>query len=143
MSQLTIQLLVGLCMIGMTTALQAICIGLGMAVQPHIARHFGRLAYIWMTLLLSAAALWVLAGITAGVFLWAGALNLLGAFDHFETSLYYALAAYTTLGFGDVLTPPEWRIFGAMIGANGMLGFGLATAAMVEFMRGIRRFPHD
>ena len=62
---------------------------------------------------------------------------LAGSVPDIETSLYFSLSAYTTLGFGDVLPSQEWRILGALVGANGMLGFGLATAAMVEFVTGI------
>jgi len=80
----------------------------------------------------------MLAWQSVGVWLWAIVLVWLGAFDGLEPALYYALSAYTTLGFGDVLPPEEWRIMGSLLGANGMLGFGLATAALVSLVQAIR-----
>ncbi|MEM1300573.1 MAG: ion channel, partial [Pseudomonadota bacterium] len=91
-----------------------------------------------MTLIISLYALWMLVGMIAGVWIWAVVLLLVGGFEALEPSIYFALAAYTTLGFGDVLPSENWRILGAMIGANGMLGFGLATAALVEFITSLR-----
>jgi len=88
--------------------------------------------------LLSTGALWMLAWQMAGVCIWALVFVWIGAFSSHEPSLYFALAAYTTLGFGDVLPPEEWRILGAFIGANGMLGFGLGIAALSSFVLGIR-----
>lgn len=138
MSQLVTQLVIGGALIVAATAVQAVTIGLAMMFRPRLSRlirkmHLGVLAPI-----IAVAALWMLFGEMLGVWIWAWALMLLGAFDGIEPSLYFTLAAYTTLGFGDVLPPEEWRILGAMIGANGMLGFGLATAALIEFVRGLR-----
>lgn len=135
---MSFQLFLGFALIGITTAIQTIGITVGMAVKPRLARSLNDMTVFKSILLMSASAMWVLFGIVISVALWATTLIWLGAFDSFERSIYYALASYTTLGFGDVLPPQEWRILGAMIGANGMLGFGLATAAMVEVMRQIR-----
>ena len=62
----------------------------------------------------------------------------LGAFDAIEPAFYFAMASYTTLGFGDVLPPVEWRVLGTLIGANGMIGFGLAAAALIELVQQVR-----
>ena len=43
------------------------------------------------------------------------------------------------MGFGDVLPRDEWRILGTMAGANGMLAFGLAAAALVALVGRIHR----
>ena len=91
----------------------------------------------------AGGGLWMIIGQLIGVWIWAFALIWVDAFEGIEPSLYFALSAYTTLGFGDVLPEEEWRILGALIGANGMLGFGLATAAMVEFVGRIRAHPDD
>ena len=139
MHQLLLQIGLGCVLIAIATALQAIGIGLAMMWRPVLARWVARARLMHMSMVISAAGLWFLSGQMIGVWIWSAALLWLGAFATFEPALYYALAAYTTLGFGDVLPPPEWRILGAVIGANGMLGFGLGTAALVEFVRGVRR----
>lgn len=138
MNQLALQLLIGGGLIGLATAAQALAIGAAFGIRPHIARRMRRLRLEVMTAVIAAAALWMLIGQMIGMWLWALVLLWIGAFDALEPALYYTISAYTTLGFGDLLTSDEWRVLGAMAGANGMLGFGLATAALVEFVRRIR-----
>jgi hypothetical protein len=141
MSQLWIQLLLGGCLTGGAIAFQSLCIGLAWRWRPHIARRIVRMPLASMILVISTVALWMLTGQMLGVWLWALMLIEVGAFETLEPALYFTLAAYTTLGFGDLLPPDDWRLMGAVIGANGMIGFGLATAALVEFVRGIRPGP--
>lgn len=91
-----------------------------------------------LLLLLIGTALWVLAAITASVWVWALSLYGLGAFPTLEASVYFALVAFTTLGLGDIVPAHEWRILAAMAAANGFLHFGLLTALLVEAMRQVR-----
>ena len=88
--------------------------------------------------LLAGVSLWVLGVITAGVWVWALAFRGLGVFATLEEAMYFALVVYTTLGFGDVLLPVEWRLLAGMAAANGFLTFGLMTALMIEALRQIR-----
>lgn len=138
MAQLFVQIGLGSLMMAVAIAVQAVTIALAFRVHVHFSRTLSHPSTAPFVLLVSAAALWMLAGQTIGVWLWALALIKVGAFPGLEPALYYALAAYTTLGFGDLIPPDDWRIFGAMIGANGMLAFGLAAAALVELVRRIR-----
>ena len=138
MSQLWWQLVLGGTLIGVATAIQAVTIGIGMMVRPHVSRRIGKFRLGLMSLVIAVAALWMLTGQMLGVWIWSVALLQIGAFTELEPALYFTLSAYTTLGFGDVLAPDEWRVLGALAGANGMLGFGLATAALVEFVRRVR-----
>lgn len=91
-----------------------------------------------LALMLCSAAIWVMAQMMASVWIWALALLALGVFDALEPSIYFALVAFTTLGFGDVLLPIEWRLLSGMAAANGLLNIGLATALLVEALRQIR-----
>lgn len=77
----------------------------------------------------------VLGSHTVQVYLWAFALWLSGALTLFSEAVYFALASYTTLGYGDVLLPHDWRIFGAMSAVLGMLVFGMSTAFLVGFFQ--------
>ena len=88
---------------------------------------------------LTLALLWSLGMMTVAVWVWAVALYLLGIFVGFEASVYFALVAFTTLGFGDILLPVEWRLLGGMAAANGLLMFGLLTAILVETLRDTRQ----
>ena len=37
---------------------------------------------------------------------------------------------YTTLGYGDVVMTPSWRLLGPLEAADGMLMFGVSTAVI-------------
>lgn len=91
-----------------------------------------------LLLMLVSVGIWVLAVITAGVWVWAFALRGLGAFATLEEAMYFALVAFSTLGLGDVVPPPEWRILAAMAAVNGFLSFGLMTGLLVEALRQVR-----
>jgi hypothetical protein len=60
--------------------------------------------------------------------IWAGFYDLWGHFADFETSWYFSLGSYTTIGYGDVVLPPRWRILGGIEGVNGVLLCGMSTA---------------
>lgn len=88
--------------------------------------------------LLAGVSLWVLGVITAGTWIWAVALDALGAFPNLEDALYFSLVAYTTLGLGDLVPAQDWRILAGMEAANGLLNFGLLTALLIDGFRQIR-----
>lgn len=43
------------------------------------------------------------------------------------SSLYFAGVTYTTVGYGDLVLPLEWRLFGPVEGLAGILMCGLST----------------
>ena len=106
-----------------------------MRYRPWLARAPHRPKLI---LVLCIAAVWIMAQMTAGVWAWALAMMALGVFDTLELAVYFSLVAFTTLGFGDVLLPVEWRLLGGMAAANGLLNIGLVTALLVEALRQVR-----
>ncbi|HET8781756.1 MAG TPA: ion channel [Pyrinomonadaceae bacterium] len=69
-----------------------------------------------LALHLTEAALW-------GVFYYAR-----GLFQDFETSLYFSLVTYGTIGFGDVVLPQRWRLLSGIEGISGVLLCGLSGA---------------
>lgn len=97
--------------------------------EPHMPK---------LILVVAVVSLCVLGIVTVGVWIWALAFHLLGLFTTLEGAVYFALVTFTTLGYGDVLLPMEWRILGGMAAANGLLNFGLLTALLVEALRHIR-----
>jgi voltage-gated potassium channel len=60
--------------------------------------------------------------------IWAAFYHFWAHFGDFETSWYFSLGSYTTIGYGDVVLPPNWRLFGGVEGINGVLLCGLSTA---------------
>ena len=69
--------------------------------------------------------------------LWATYYYLRGHFGNFETSLYFSLTSYTTIGYGDVLLPQRWRLLGAIEGVTGVLLCGISTAFIFAVMTAI------
>ncbi|UZK70432.1 potassium channel family protein [Sphingomonas sp. S1-29] len=61
-----------------------------------------------------------------------------GALGSFEEALYFSTSTYTTIGYGDVVLPPGWRVFGAIEGANGIILLGWSTAFFFAVVSRIR-----
>jgi voltage-gated potassium channel Kch len=65
-----------------------------------------------------------------GLFYWkAGAVTTLG------DGLYFSLVTFTTLGYGDITLPEQWRMLGAFEAANGVIMFGWTTALIVAIVQ--------
>ncbi|MDR3487698.1 MAG: ion channel [Bradyrhizobium sp.] len=62
--------------------------------------------------------------------LWAVLFVLCDEFPELGTAYYHSAVNYTTLGYGDLLLTPAWRLLGPLEATNGALMFGL-SAAMV------------
>lgn len=60
--------------------------------------------------------------------MWAVVYVELGAFDNIEDAGYFSMVTLTTLGYGDVLMDPPWRILAGFEAANGVIVFGWTTA---------------
>jgi hypothetical protein len=61
-------------------------------------------------------------------------------FKDFETSLYFSLKSYSTVGYGDVLLPQNWRLLGTIEGISGVLLCGLSAAFLFAVVDGLFRF---
>jgi voltage-gated potassium channel len=105
--------------------------------SPNVGRRVGLLLrlFVWIILLhLTQIGLW------AVVFWRARELPTL------ETALYFSLATYTTIGFGDVVLGPGWRVLAGIEGLSGLLLVGWSTAfvfAVVHRMYEHWRQVHD
>jgi len=60
--------------------------------------------------------------------LWAGVFVLCGEFQDFATAYYHSAVNYTSLGYGDLIMSPSWKLLGPLETADGMLLFGVSTA---------------
>jgi len=60
--------------------------------------------------------------------LWAVLLIICREFPEFGNAFYHSAVNYTTLGYGDLLLTPSWRLLGPLEAANGALMFGVSTA---------------
>jgi hypothetical protein len=60
--------------------------------------------------------------------LWAQLFVICKEFQDFGTAYYHSAVNYTTLGYGDVIMSPSWKLLGPLEGADGALMFGVSTA---------------
>jgi len=74
------------------------------------------------------------AGIWA-IFYWRASL-----FPDFETSLHFSLQSYSTVGYGDVGLPQNWRLLGTIEGISGVLLCGLSAAFLFAIVNALFRF---
>jgi voltage-gated potassium channel len=79
----------------------------------------------WISL---GAVVPLLFGHLAQVGLWAGFLVWLGALQTYDDAFYFSLVTFATLGYGDIVLAPGYRIFGALGAACGSLMLGWSTA---------------
>jgi len=67
----------------------------------------------------------------AEIAVWASYFSLRGLFPDFETATYFSLVTYTTVGYGDVILPKEWRILGSSEALVGILMTSWSVAILV------------
>ena len=60
-----------------------------------------------------------------------------------ESSFYFSGVTYATLGYGDLLLPKEWRMFGPLEALTGSLMVGLSIAFFFAVLsrKFLQRFP--
>ena len=78
--------------------------------------------------------------------LWASVFWQAGELPTLETAVYLSLATYTTIGFGDVVLGPGWRVLTGVEGLTGLLLVGWSTAfafAVVNRMYEYWRRTHE
>jgi Ion channel len=77
--------------------------------------------------------------------IWAYATLYMGlnVFDTLEPALYFSTVSFTSLGYGDLVLGPQWRILGAIEAANGLILFGWSTAFLMSLMGKLRALEHE
>ena len=73
------------------------------------------------------------------VAVWARLFVWCGEFHSFGLAYYHSAVNYTTLGYGDVIMSPAWKLLGPIEAADGSLMFGVSTgmifAVIVRLMK--------
>ena len=67
--------------------------------------------------------------------LWAALFISCGEFQEFGIAYYHSAVNYTTLGYGDLIMTPTWRMLGPLEAADGMLMFGVSTAIIFALIQ--------
>jgi voltage-gated potassium channel len=102
----------------------------------------GRLARLWARrtsppgrlgteLLMAQVVTTLLLVHLAEAVVWALFYVLVGGLPDLETAVYFSLASYATVGYGDVVLPEPWRLLGPIEGTVGVLMLGWSTGILV------------
>ncbi len=113
----------------------------------HNAHHAARGRGFGQLLRQGALMLAVVLGIfflhTIEIWCYAVAYMALGVFADFPTALYFSATAFSTLGFGDVVIGPDWRLFGSVEGVTGLILIGWSSAFLLSVTSRLRVLEHD
>lgn len=96
------------------------------------------------------AALVILIGVfgvfalhTAEIWLYAALYRLLGEAESFADALYFSTTSFASIGYGDIVLSPKWRLISAIEGANGVILFAWSTAFLLMLNRRLNVLEHD
>jgi hypothetical protein len=106
----------------------------GMAVLIHWVRaYFARgikIQSLWQTAVLMTRFTSVTIFLhLLQILLWA-AFYRVRCFRSWESSFYFSATSYSTVGYGDVVLPPVWRLLGPVEAIMGVLMCGISVSAL-------------
>jgi hypothetical protein len=102
--------------------------------------HAGRLRQAGMILLVVFG---IFALHTVQIWLYAALYRGLGELRTFEEALYFATVTFVSLGYGDVVLTPRWRVLSAIEGANGIILIAWSTAFLLTVTTRLRLLEHE
>jgi hypothetical protein len=103
--------------------------GLGMALSHALHSTVRPDTRFWPITWLLIRIAWFLIGIHLfEIAVWALFFWWQNCLPNIESSFYFSGVTYATIGYGDLVLPEEWRLFGPIEGLTGILMCGLSTA---------------
>lgn len=136
-------ILVGLGVTLSALVIQALAAGLGTEAMTELFMRRSVGVSLWRNSLATLMLIVILlAGHMVQVAVWATVFMSNGEFSEFAIAFYHSAVNYTTLGYGDIVMSPRWRLLGPMEAANGTLAFGWSTAVIVTVVIRLVRYRH-
>lgn len=130
-------LLIGTTMMVASLALTVLLFGVAANAIARVTKagwlHRGTTAHLVFNLIV--ALIWIILVLTLSVWAWAALYMHLGLFDELEPALYFSVVSFTTVGFGDIVLEPGFRLYAGMTATHGLLIFGLFTAFLIEVLK--------
>jgi hypothetical protein len=80
---------------------------------------------------------------TAQIWFYAVLYRVLGELQTFEEALYFSTVAFVSIGFGDIVLSPKWRVLSAIEGANGVILVAWSTAFLIAVTTRLRILEHE
>lgn len=138
------QLVIASLMVALTVIMHLVGLGLLVALMRlHHNRLSHRRTWLPQLIIIFVAAFGLFALHTVEIWSYALLYVRMGALPSFDDALYFSTTSYSTLGYGDILLPANWRLVGAIEGANGIILLGWSTAFFVSVINRIRLFEQE
>ncbi len=113
--------LLSVCVVIHALAMTALLGRLSRSAHPRMLRFWHG------TWVLIRVALWMLSAHLVEMAVWAWFLVWQHVFPDSRTAFYFSAVTYTTVGYGDLVLPEQWRILAAGEGLTGILMCGWST----------------
>src|SRR5262245_14260867 len=69
------------------------------------------------------------------IVIWGVLFMGLGEFSELYEAAYHSAVNFTSLGYGDVVMSARWKLLGPLEAANGVLMFGMTSAALMAILQ--------
>jgi voltage-gated potassium channel len=136
--QLIIELATATALVAMTCVIHLFGIGGLMLLLRRRQHHADEAEVVRQGLMIGAAATGLFLLHAAEIWIYAAFYVVVQALPELEVALYFSTVSYTTVGYGDVVLGPNWRVVGAIESANGIILLGWSTAFFVAIVGRIR-----
>ncbi|HUO02129.1 MAG TPA: ion channel [Rhizomicrobium sp.] len=101
-------------------------------LTPRMARTLGLHSHdTGRALVMMMSVLGIFALHTLEVWLWASGYAFLGTTESFSDALDLSTAMFSTVGYGQIVIAPIWRLLTALEGIDGFILIGWSTAYLV------------
>ena len=77
----------------------------------------------------------VMLGNLAQIVIWGALFLWLGEFNALQEAIYHSGVNFATLGYGDIVMSPQWKMLGPLEAVNGALMIGLSGASMLAVLQ--------
>lgn len=68
---------------------------------------------------------------TIEIWLWAAVYVAIGVVPNFPDALYFSTVTFSTVGYGDIVAPQEWRLFASFEAMTGFILIGWSIAYLI------------
>ena len=113
-------------LVGITVTIHAV--GLAALLRAMMRLHARQVRDFWsVTLVVISLTCYLVLIHLLEIFVWGLFYYWQDCLPDVESALYFSGVTYTTVGYGDLVLPQAWRMFGPLEAMTGTLMFGLST----------------
>lgn len=77
------------------------------------------------------------------IVIWGAIFMWLGEFHELYEAVYHSAVNFTSLGYGDVVMSPRWKLLGPLEAANGILMLAITGAALMAILQQLIKAQSD